>query len=352
MTVYVEIEDLKEIRRLNDHLSKRLITALPRIETRIIGDPHGSYQVGVRFFSGSGKGVFYWTGFLSDDKQTASNLFGHGEPGARVPLYIDVQFNVPVVRFSRKSGGAFLRHIPSQKVVLAHRGIATLGHGRVSKTQLFEQMDATLQEAATGKGIDDFLLIGELESPSLIDDIDVFSSDLRQAVRTIKTVPASNGRKAPGGTVGNTNSISSKLRGYFDEFSGKRLLKGRGKTVADCYHGTVVRKIKDYFAGQGETLKSQAIDLTVILGKQVYLFEVKTSSDPQSIYTALGQLTAHAPIVAEYAPGKDLVRVMVVPELPNKRLCSLMKEKLGIRLLTYTRSANGRILFDDLDQLK
>ncbi|MGA3161079.1 MAG: hypothetical protein ABSC77_07660 [Terracidiphilus sp.] len=352
MTEYVEIESPREIRRLNKLLSEKLKKALPHAETRTIGTPHGSFPAQVRFFPGEGEEVFYWSNHLSHNKLIERNYFGHGIPGAKVPLYIDVHFSVPVVRFSRKSGGTFLQHVPTKSVVLAHRGIVTIGHGRANKVDLLSEIDVTVLEAYTGRGIGKYLFIGKLDSPTLIDEIAKFAAELRRAARAIKANATRTVEKRAVGSARISTTLSGRLRQYFDEFSGKRQLKGRRGFVADCYHGTVVRTIRDAFKDATETLKSQVIDLTIVLAKRIYLFEVKTSSDPQSVYTAIGQLTAHTPIVAEYAPGKNLIRVMVVPDLPNKRLCSLMKEKLGIRLLTYTRSANGRISFDDLDQLK
>jgi hypothetical protein len=110
-----------------------------------------------------------------------------------------------------------------------------------------------------------------------------------------------------------------------------------------------VRAIRDTFGKAAEMLKSQAIDLTVVLPKCVYLFEIKTSSTPQHIYTAIGQLTAHAPVVARYAPDRKLVRVIVLPQLPNKRLHGW--KIASIRLLTFTRSENKRIAIPGLKRL-
>lgn len=352
MTEYVEIEDPSEIRRLNMALSAKLKRALPHVETRTIGTPKGSFKATVRFLSDTGESVLYWKVPSSKGKPSGRNLFGHGAPGTNIKLNIEVQFNVPRAAFSRRSGGAFLWHVPSKSVVVAHRGIATIGHGRVKKADLFSQMYATVREVETSDGTGEFLLIGELESPTLIRDIGDFSTELRKAVGRIKAnaeETTSQGHKiAPSGS----HSLSGRLRKYFDEFSGMRQIKGRRKTVADCYHGKVVRAVKDEFKDATETLKSQAIDLTVILGERVYLFEVKTSPDPQSVYTAIGQLAAHAPVVADYAARKTLVKVMVVPDLPNQRLCSLLKDRLGIRLVTFTRSPQGEITFDDLKKLK
>jgi hypothetical protein len=352
MTEYIEIEDLSEIHRLNMDLSEKLKRALPHVETRTIGTPTGSFKTTVRFLSDTGTSVLYWQERSSKKKPTGRNLFGHGAPGTDIKLNIDMQFNVPLAGFSRRLGAAFLLHVPSKSIVLAHRGIATVGHGRVQKAEIFSKMYATVREAETSDGTSMFLLIGKLESPTLVGDIDGFSAELREAVKTIKAnseKATSQGHKS---SQSGSPSLFGKLREYFDEFSGKQWIKGRRNTVADCYHGNVVRAVKDEFKGATETLKSQAIDLTVILGERVYLFEVKTSPETQSVYTAIGQLAAHAPTVADYAPGKTLVKVMVVPDLPNQRLCSLLKDRLGIRILTFTRSPQGEIAFDDLEKLK
>ncbi len=298
------------------------------------------------------RGVFFSHKWLSKDKRTSGSVFGHGDPGNNAPLTIDIQFNFPVIRFSGAWGGAFLRYSPTNSVVLAHRGIVTCDHGHVAKADLFREVSATVREAETSRGTRKFFLLGELGSATLAGEIDKFSSEVRRAVKVIEArsaKSAGNEHKAP---PSNTAALSGGLRQYFDEFSGERKLRGRGKSIADCYHGTVVRAIRDAFDSSTETLKNRAIDLTVLTGKRVYLFEVKTSSEPQSIYTAIGQLTAHAPAVAKYYPRRALVKVMVVPERPNRRLCEILTGQLGIRLLTFARSAQGRITISGLKQLK
>ena len=346
---YEEIEDPKEIRRLNAALSSKLKKSLKHSETRIIGYPQGKFEADVHFRPGSGSDVFYWSAGASDNKKVAHNFFGHGEPGAKASLNIDVQFNLPVVDFSRDTGGAFLRHRPTDSITLAHRGIVTLGHGRIPKATLFGEMAATLREAETSGGIADFLIIGELESSTLIDDIDAFSSELRRAARTLKSNRSRKSAKQ--GRSNRTARVAAKLREYFDEFSGQRCAGGRRKSVADCYHGKVVRAIRDGFDGT-TTLKSVAIDLTVLTSRRAFLFEAKTSADTQSVYAAVGQLAVHGPQVTAIASGLPLVKVIVLPELPSTHLCTVLKTDLGISLLTFTRSARGDIAIDGLKNLQ
>lgn len=352
MIDYAEIEDPKEIRRLNAALSIRLRNALTHSETRTIGTPQGSFEAKVHFRSSSGSDVFYWSGGWSDDKAVAHNFFGHGVPGAKAPLYIDVQFNVPVVDFNRKSGGVFLRHIPTDSVVLAHRGIVTLGHGRLSKAMLFAEMAATLREANTSFGVAEFLVIGETESRTLIDDLDGFSSELRRAARALKSIRKDARSPVQHGTAKKTTVTAGKRRAYFDEFSGQRRAGSGKKSIADCYHGKVIRAIRDGFDTSAAALKSVPIDLTVLTPTRAFLFEAKTSADTQSIYTAIGQLAVHAPKVAEIAPGLPLTKVIVLPELPSDDLCAVIRNDLAITLLTFTRSAQGEISIDGLEDFQ
>jgi len=63
-------------------------------------------------------------------------------------------------------------------------------------------------------------------------------------------------------------------------------------------------------------LKSREIDLTAFSSKRAFLFEVKTSTAPQHIYTAIGQLIAHAAIVENHAKRLPLTKVIVLPANP------------------------------------
>jgi len=93
---------------------------------------------------------------LSKDRTKAENYFDHGTLGDEASLNIDVQFNLPIAKQSRQSGVAFLRHVPTGRIVLAHRGIVTRGHGRVRRSIFFAEIVTTLLEADTGNGTNEF----------------------------------------------------------------------------------------------------------------------------------------------------------------------------------------------------
>ncbi len=348
---YLEIDQPDELADLNKRLSETLKRGLRHAETRTVGTPGGSFRAKVLFQSGRGNSVFWWSGRQSRDKSAMTNLFGHGMPGSSDPLMIDVQFNIPVVRFSRRRGGAFIRHLPSGKIILAHRGIVALGHGRISKHILFEKIDITLREAETGSGSFEFLPIGELGSPKLVLDIGRFSRQLRLSVQSTKAKGAKIDGDASRPATGNQSVLPAKLREYFDEFSGHRNLKSRQETVADWYHGKVVRALRDALSDSPRpAMKSREIDLIGFEAKKTFLFEVKTSANTQSVYTALGQLAVHASAVALQFKTSP-VKVIVLPERPIPRLYEIVTRKLKVVVLTFARSAKGHVVIHGLKQL-
>ncbi len=277
---------------------------------------------------------------------------GHGTPGdLKTTLFIDVQFNFPAT-FRRDQGGAFLRQVESGKIVLAHRGIVTLGKGRFPKDRLFDAMAASVCEAATSKGTKEFLLIAELDSKTLIEEISAFSSQLRTVLRDYKADSAS--AAAVGGNTPLSRQDASafgKLGDYFDEFSGKRRAYKARKVQADCHHGLVVAALEQALRDNAHTQKSREIDLVALRSDTTLLVEVKTSADPQSVYTAIGQLSVHAPRVAQIFSQKTVAKVVVLPEQPMAQLGEILGKHLGIKVILYTRTNKINFTFSGLDKL-
>jgi len=349
MPAWSEIKDLKEIATLNEQLHLKLRAALRHTEMRTIGTPGGSFIRKVRFQRSAGKDVFWWIGKLSKDGRSLHNNFGHGTPAALDPLTIDLQFNLPRKKFSRTRGGSFLRHDKTGIVMMAHRGIATLGHGRVKLDVLFENTDSSLLEANTSAGAKEFLPISNIDSPSLILDISRFSASVRRIVRgqgQRKTSRNGGGERPPV----RRGAGLTELRAYFKEYSGQRKTLNPRTVVAECYHGDVVAALRRALDKYPEPLKSREIDLVGYKGKKAFLFEVKTSADTQSVYTAVGQLAVHGATAAK-SLGKLPERAIVLPQRPIPRLHEILTTKLGIRFLTFTRSPKGRVTISGLEGL-
>jgi hypothetical protein len=345
---YSEIEDVKQIRRLNKKLSQKLLKVMRVREERKIGYP-GGHEFHEACFSSREPESLWWSGWQHSSGNFV-NLIGQGTAGdLKSTLNINVQFNVPTENYHRQSGGAFLRNDQTGEIILAHRGIATLGHGRVPKAKLFDALGARVYEASTSIGIKEFLLVCELESSTLLDEIEDFSISLRAAVRDmLDEATTSKKNVSPNSQKKGKRKGFSALRDYLAEFSGKRRGFKPKSSVADVHHGNVVDELQQKLRRANlKTLNSVEIDLVAEGKTKVSLFEIKTNSSPQSIYTAIGQLAVHRANIQELYPKKPIHQYLVTPEPPMPDLKVIIEKELNIVLLGYKRSKQGIITFPD-----
>lgn len=124
------------------------------------------------------------------------------------------------------------------------------------------------------------------------------------------------------------------VRYFSSEFSGKKKVKYTANTEANVIHGYIVDQLKVFVERNFESsivFNTQKIDLAIELkGKITTLFEVKTSTDTQSIYTAVGQLFMHS-------VGIPNVRKIIVLPAPmeNETTTNCLAE-LGIQVILFS----------------
>ncbi|MNE76816.1 hypothetical protein D3C80_1730770 [compost metagenome] len=134
------------------------------------------------------------------------------------------------------------------------------------------------------------------------------------------------------------------LSAYFDEFSGETNVSPRatsGTRVVE--HGAIVAALAKALGGGSNLRKSQAIDLAAIREGSVDLFEVKTSANTQSVYTAVGQLLIHGESIKTLM-GQKVRRFLVLPGLPRKDFLKPIAKALEATIITY-RSEGGDYIF-------
>lgn len=131
------------------------------------------------------------------------------------------------------------------------------------------------------------------------------------------------------------NEVKDSGGRYFSsEFSGKIKIKRKVPIEVNVVHGFVVDQLKlfveEHF-NNSTVFNTQKIDLAIDLdGKITTIFEVKTSIDTQSIYTAVGQLFMHGNGIP------DIRRVIVLPEsLENGTTINCLNE-LGIQVILFS----------------
>jgi len=331
--MYIEICDTKEIATAQAFLSKQLINKLRHQRTRSIGYPSGSFKAEVCFQRASGKDVFWWHGSHDEDRKVWHNFAGHGDPNSDSMLMIDLQFNQPSMKFSRKYGGMFIKNIITGDIILGHRGIVTRGNSRVNKEAIFEVANVTKKriQSQLGSNLIDSLLVATITDSRIVKRIQEFSREIRDAANKIYDGVNINP------SVADTCDIKlyGDLRDYFDEFCGKISYDRHPRVVADCRHGAIVKSLKEQVNNFGIAKKSKEIDLLVIRDSSVLLFEVKTNTSSQSIYTGIGQLLLHGQALKGLYKNTKIVPYLVIPnELSFERIAKIISG-LGITLLSY-----------------
>ncbi len=132
-----------------------------------------------------------------------------------------------------------------------------------------------------------------------------------------------------------TNELKESGARYFSsEFSGKKKVKSNERTEANVVHGYVVDQLKLFVEKSFKSsivFNTQKIDLAIDLsGTITTIFEVKTSSDTQSIYTAVGQLFMHA------VGMPNVNKIVVLPETLENEITINCLNELGIEVILFS----------------
>ncbi|URQ99425.1 hypothetical protein LOC50_03685 [Pseudoalteromonas sp. SCSIO 43095] len=131
------------------------------------------------------------------------------------------------------------------------------------------------------------------------------------------------------------NKVKESGSRYFSsEFSGKKIIKSKAPIESNVMHGYVVDQLKQFVEKNfkySAVFNTQKIDLAIEFnGRITSIFEVKTSVDTQSIYTAVGQLFMHGIGIP------DINRIVVLPEpLENEATINCLCE-LGVQIILFS----------------
>ena len=135
------------------------------------------------------------------------------------------------------------------------------------------------------------------------------------------------------------NKVQEEQAKYFSsEFKGTKKIPKKKQKELYVSHGIVVDELKKFIESkskEGTIYNTQKIDLAVDDNNSLKeIYEVKTSNDTQSIYTAVGQLFMHS------AGSISTKKWIVLPSpVDNIKLLYCLSE-LGINLLCYDLENN------------
>lgn len=126
---------------------------------------------------------------------------------------------------------------------------------------------------------------------------------------------------------------------FNSEFQGRMKSKEISEKEMNVTHGAVIDSLYGFIKAEipsGEVYNTQKIDLAVnINGMLAEIYELKTSTDSQSIYTAIGQLFMHS------AGSNKVEKWIVLPgRIDNMKLLSNL-DTLGVQLIQYYETEAG-----------
>lgn len=344
------VTDLAEIARLNEQLATSLRKTFQHHEVREVTYPSGHFTTDVFFEKAHGSQVYAWASQELVDKWI--NFILIGDPDSSKWLEISVQLNFPIGKYTRRLGGAFVKDANGE-VFVAHRGKLTKGNAGLLKKEVLDRF-STCIEAEDINGTERLILIASLNASDLAAQLCRFAVDARQIATELGAqkllqaqIDAESERDSSAETQENPDDDLDaqkrllKLSAYYDEFAGEswtQASRGEGTRVVE--HGSIVKALEAHVRGQGETRKSQAIDLAVLGSNHVDLFEVKTSARTTDVYTGVGQLFIHGESISKLLK-LPIRRHLVLPKRPSKMLEPHIIGKGGINIVTFEKIDDG-----------
>lgn len=249
-----------------------------------------------------------WCAFGSAEEAAIPRTWnGYGvfrdAPGAQI---ITVEINIPTTSNSATVAGFFGSDPVSGAVYLMHDGGIGGGKKGVGAAAFLAWSKSKLVEVERSEGPPRFgIIIGKVDDEDLASRIWRFVT----LVRSFKDAVSRGDLDSE--TV---RRAITEWEDFKSESSGHR--RGKRSTNIDyvSYHGDVVQLLYDERHSRREQHESVSnsplVDLLVRSGgAMIEIYEVKTSLDRQSLYTAIGQLLAHS-----VGAAANVLRTLVVPE--------------------------------------
>lgn len=185
-------------------------------------------------------------------------------------------------------------------------------------------------------------MVAPIDDAKLGELICDFAIEIRRAANLVmgdnKVDSTSKSKSGKSNLPAKKSPLDAALNGYYDEFIGETTIRRATQVTMNCRHGSVVKELRNKLKSVGTQYKSVAMDLVVETDNEVFLYEVKTGSDSQSIYTGIGQLYFHAAALTRKFPSKKVVRYLVIPFAPAAANREKVCKELGIKIVTFNIS--------------
>ncbi|WP_165667187.1 hypothetical protein [Metapseudomonas otitidis] len=228
-----------------------------------------------------------------DDQQTLRYWNSFGVYDAVGNLQIAVEINIPIDSNTRRVSGFFAKDDSTGAVYLMHDGGVGGGRRGIGQENFLRWSSKHPVPVMASDGSERFgIIVSGLDDESLSVNISSFV----QSVIDFKAAIVSGEPLAV-----ETERGRGSYQSYFKEYSGQK--KGNRKKEFEYItrHGDIVHALSEWVLRSRikkdklRVVKNAFIDLGLVdkEGKLCELYEVKTNSSRQTLYTAVGQLMVH-----------------------------------------------------------
>lgn len=306
------ITDEKQIRVLHNKFHKRLNDFLTENIDCVVGYPGGSFEGTVQYSSK----LNIWIAQYNEHNRFW-NGFGMGRPQEKRNNSITGEINFPFSGINRQIAGAFAEDTNGNILVL-HRGRIGGSKIGIGKKYFIDNFRGEKITALDDDRQTEFCFIGDLDSQNFPRQVENFIKEIKR-VKNIEE-----------------EKIATKFAGLSDfnytaEHFGKTTVENEATTTINRTHGIIVSALAEELKNKGHQVgNNKNMDLFIHKkGLITALFEIKTSSETQSLCTATGQLIIYS------IPIKSKIPLIAV--LPDKLNNETEKQLTvhGIRPLYY-----------------
>ncbi|SDG44027.1 hypothetical protein SAMN05216338_1001310 [Bradyrhizobium sp. Rc2d] len=249
----------------------------------------------------------YWYGSLPLGPKEVSiprRWYPFGEYRESGNLEIAIELNMPWSNDKRVSG-FFAKDAETGAVYLMHDGGVGGGRKGVGRMPFLAWSNSKLVPVAGADDVRLAVVVAPVDASSTAADIARFvqsAIDFKEAAARGET------------TTPQALAAQRRFGKYFDEFSGKKRRRRLEEIEYISRHGDIVRAVHDWrestLRRNEKLFKDGYVDLGVQAGGVLReIYEVKSSCERQSLYTAIGQVVVH-----DDTQCGDCKRFLVLPD--------------------------------------
>jgi hypothetical protein len=275
----------KEKAEARAKLQARIERAWHNRETRLVVWRPSSRRISVQH-----NGKYWFASFPPGDDIIPRYWNPFGEYHESGSLQIAVELNVPTRSNGRQVSGFFARDAETGAAYLMHDGGVGGGRKGVGQKTFLAWSESKLVPVLDQQGdIRLGIVVAPVDATSTAADIARFvqrAIEFKDAVKNGET------------NTPQAREAQRRYGEYFDEYSGKKRRQRMEEIEYISRHGDIVRAVREWRLRTLKTAERLFKDAYVDLGVQARgitreIYEVKSSCERQSLYTAIGQIVVH-----------------------------------------------------------